>query len=494
MHQVLNLTAVLTIALFTSLNIELHASDLSDNQRPNIVVMLADDMGFGEVQHLNPERGKIATPCLDGIAMNGMVFTDGHSGSSVCTPTRYGLLTGRYAWRTRLQKGVLTGGESLIAKDRLTIAKMLKQNGYHTACIGKWHLGMLYDGKKNAKKGIPVGSVVSHGPIDRGGFDEFYGFHHARQMDVWIENQVVKQRIEAVDMLPRLTQKAVEYIEKRKSDQRPFFLYIPWNSPHSPVVPTARWEGKSGLNKHADFVMQTDDSFGQVVGALKDNGFLDNTLIVCSSDNGTSAPTSEMKKLNQMGHFPSANLRGSKADIWDGGHRVPFIVHWPNVVKQGARCDQLVCLTDMIATAAEAIDVSLPDTAAEDSISFLPLLKGQPQGKRVNVVHHSVSGQFAIRSENWKLAFCSGSGGWSAPKDAQAKKNGAPKWQLYNFDNEISELMNLSEKHPAKATELHDLLKLQIERGRSTPGPGLKNDVKVTIEKSDKTDRKKKKK
>ncbi len=456
----------------------------ADSQHPNIVVILADDMGFGEVQHLNPKRGKIPTPCLDAIAKQGMIFTDGHSGSAVCTPTRYGLLTGRYAWRTRLQKGVLTGGESLISEDRLTLPKMLKTRGYHTAIIGKWHLGMLFDGEKNAKRGVPIGSKVTHGPLDRGGFDEFYGFHHARQMDLWIANDVVEGHIKPIEMLPKLTKQAVRYIESRQGKTQPFFLYIPWNSPHSPVVPTDEWQGQSGLNEHADFVMQTDDSFGQVFQALKDNGFANNTLVICSSDNGTSGPTSKIKELKQLGHFSSGDLRGSKADIWDGGHRVPFIVSWPGVIKPGDRCNQIVCLTDVIATAAEITGFVMPPDAAEDSFSFLSLLRGGKCGARNDVIHHSVSGRFAIRQGHWKLALCPGSGGWSPPKDNQALKNGAPKWQLYDLQNDLGESTNLVDREPDKVREMLALLKHQVAQGRSTPGPKRSNDVNVNIQKN----------
>ena len=229
-----------------------YTAEAEAQSRPNIVVMLADDMGFGELQCLNPKRGKIPTPQLDALAESGLVFTDGHSGSSVCIPTRYGLMTGRYAWRTRLQNGVLTGGESLIAEQRLTIAKMMNQNGYETALVGKWHLGMLYDGEKNSGK-IPVGATVSHGPVDRGGFDHFWGFHHARQMDLWIENDKVTARLTPVEMLPKLTETAVAFVRDQKESDNPFFLYVPWNSPHSPVAPAPRWQGKSGLNAHRRF-------------------------------------------------------------------------------------------------------------------------------------------------------------------------------------------------------------------------------------------------
>ena len=456
---------------------------------PNIVVILADDMGFGEVQALNPERGKIKTPQLDKIAADGMVFLDGHSGSSVCTPTRYGLMTGRYAWRTRLQSGVLTGGKSLIAKETLTIAEALKQNGYHTAMIGKWHLGMLFDGKANSGK-VPVGSMVTDGPIDAGGFDEFHGFHHARQMNLWIDNDKITQDITPVQMLPKLAESAVTYINGRKG-KGPFFLYVPWNAPHSPVAPSAEWKGKSGLNEHADFVMQTDDCFGQVFDALKANGMLDNTLVICSADNGTSHSTSNMTELKKMGHFSSGNLRGSKADIWDGGHRVPFIAHWPKVIKAGSRTGKLVCLTDVMATSAEIAGIDLPESAAVDSISFLPALQGKDNHARQDVIHHSIAGYFSIRQGNYKLALCPDSGGWTSPKPSAAnraklKENGEPLVQLYDMDKDVGEQNNLAAAMPEKVQELRKLLEGQINNGRSTPGPKQENDAAINIDKAPK--------
>ena len=458
------------------------------DKRPNIVVMLADDMGYGELQCLNPKRGKIKTPQLDAIASGGMVFTDGHSGSAVCTPTRYGLMTGRYAWRTRLQRGVLTGGKSLITKGRLTIADMLKQKGYHTAMFGKWHLGMLFDGKKNPAKNVPVGSKVTEGPIDAGGFDEFHGYHHARQINVWVDNDKVTEYIEPIEMLGKLTAGAVDYINKRKGKKEPFFLYVPWNSPHAPVVPSAKWQGKSGLNAHADFVMQTDDSYGRVIKALRDNGMLNNTLVICSSDNGTSAPTSKKEKLEEMGHFPSGDLRGSKADIWDGGHRVPFIVHWPKIIKAGSYSDKLICLTDVIATVAEITDYKLPPNAAEDSISFLPVLKGAKSHVRTSVIHHSISGYFAIRQGKYKLLMCPGSGGWTKPKPTaklwkKLEAEGKPTVQLYDITKDIGEQKNLAAGMPKKVESMRALLKKQVEDGRTTPGPKQSNDVPITIDK-----------
>lgn len=448
--------------------------------KPNIVILFADDLGYGELGCLNPE-GKIPTPQLDRLAAEGMVFTDGHSGSSVCTPTRYGLMTGRYSWRSRLQKGVLTGGESLIAENRLTLPKLLKAQGYHTCMIGKWHLGMLFDGR-HAHGKVPVGTKVTHGPIDRGGFDQFHGFHHSRQMAVWVDNDRVGRILEPVEMLPALTAKAVEYIQSRKGRDQPFFLHVPWNSPHSPVVPSAEWQGRSGINDHADFVMQTDDACGQVLRALEQNGFADNTLVIFSSDNGTSSQTCGIARLREVGHSPSGPMRGFKSDFWDGGHRVPFLVRWPGRVKAGATTDQLVCLTDLYATFAEVAGARYSGTEGVDSISFLPTLLGKPNAQsRGDVIHHSYSGLFAIRKGPWKLLCAPGSGGWSKPTSEEAVKQGGPMVQLYHMEKDHGEQDDLHAQHPDKVRELRTLLETQIAEGRSTPGPKQANDVSEVV-------------
>ncbi len=451
-------------------------------QKPNVVILLADDLGYGELSCLNPE-GKIPTPQLDQLAKEGMTFTDAHSGSAVCTPTRYGLLTGRYSWRSRLQSGVLVGGESLFAKDRLTMAKLLKAQGYHTCIVGKWHLGTLFDGKKNSTSKVPVGAKVTHGPIDFGGFDEFHGFHHARQMNLWIENDKLTRKMEHVDMLPDLTKKAVEYIASRKGKEEPFFLYVPWNSPHSPVVPNDKWKGKSGLNLHADFVMQTDDSCGQVIKALEEHGFKDNTIVIFSCDNGTSPNTSGLPELLEAGHNPSGKLRGAKADFWDGGHRVPFLVRWPGKVEAGSTNSGLTCLNDIYATLAEVVGAKVPETEGVDSISFLPSLTGKGEHVRQDVIHHSISGLFAIRQGHWKLLCGPGSGGWGNPKPAAAMKAGEPMIQLYHMKKDLGEQENVQAEFPDKVKELRALLEKQIADGRSTPGPKQKNDAEVVIDK-----------
>ena len=460
--------------------------------RPNVVCILADDLGYGDVQVLNPQRGKIPTPNLDQLAQAGMIFTDAHSGSSVCTPTRYGLLTGRYAWRTRLQRGVLDGGndEPLIAADRLTLPGFLREQGYATACIGKWHLGFQSDAaakgsgkKKMGSGGLPLGARIIGGPTTRG-FDYFWGCSNARTMASLIENEQVVELLEPVQMLPRLTRRAVDYVSaqaaKAKAGQ-PFFLYVPLTAPHTPILPGPEWQGKSGLGAYGDFVMQTDASVGQILAALQQHGLGESTLVIFSSDNGCS-PQAGTERLEQSGHFASAGYRGYKADIWEGGHRVPFFARWPGVIPAGSRSATPICLTDLMATVAAVLGKQLPGSAAPDSVSFLPALRAEPAvPARPGVVHHSVEGRFAIREGRWKLSLCAGSGGWGKPGDAEALKRGLPTAQLHDLVADPAEQHNLIAAHPAEAARLAALLAEQIARGRSTPGEPQRNDVEVRL-------------
>ncbi len=459
---------------------------------PNIVYILADDLGYGDVHCLNSKRGKIETPSLDKLAAQGMSFTDSHSGSSVCTPTRYGILTGRYAWRSRIQDGVLDGYvQPLIAADRLTVPGLLKQNGYHTAIIGKWHLGFTIEGSgksgggKGKGEGAPIGSITRDGPVTRG-FDEFYGFHHARMMKSVFENDKVTQLIEPVDMLPALVKHSSDYIAARGKEEKPFFLYLALSSPHSPIVPSSKWQGKSGLGDYGDFVMETDWAVGEVLAALDKAGVSDNTLVFFTSDNGCS-PVAKVDKLEAVGHFPSAGFRGYKSDIWEGGHRVPFLVRWPGKVKAGGQSTQLICHTDLMATCADLIGAKLPDNAGEDSLSILPALLGSDKGPiHESVVHHSIAGCFAIRQGHWKMEFCPGSGGWGKPGDEDARKKGMPEVQLYDLDADIGETKNVQAEFPEVVGRLTKLLEQIISNGRSTPGSNQKNDVPVIIRKTSK--------
>jgi arylsulfatase A-like enzyme len=462
---------------------------------PNIVYILADDLGYGDVQCLNPQNSKIPTPNFDRLASEGMVFTDAHSGSAVCSPTRYGILTGRYAWRTRLQKSVLFPGDApLIANDRLTVPSLLKKHGYTTACIGKWHLGMEW-----ADEGDYSGPIIN-GPTSHG-FDYYFGTDVPNFPPYcFIENNqtvgkpTAKKVTKDLDglpgpmlpgwrfdqILPGITEKAVEYVGQRASVSQPFFLYFTLTSPHEPIAPSPRFKGKSGISQIADFIMETDWAVGEVIKAIDNNGLSDNTLVIFTSDNGHSSYTNLESLLNH-GHKPSAQFRGYKSNIWEGGHRIPFFARWPDKIKAGSQSDQLICLTDLMATCAEILSVKLPDNAGEDSVSILPALMGKAtQPLREAVVHHSVNGKFSIRQGKWKLAFCPGSGGYgSPPEDKDAQKQGLPMLQLYDFSLDISESDNLVAKYPDVVTRLTTLLDKYIADGRSTSGKPQKNDVMV---------------
>jgi arylsulfatase A len=478
-------------------------------EKPNIVFILADDLGYGDVRASNAES-MIPTPNLDALAAGGMRFTDAHTSSSVCTPTRYNLLTGRYAWRTRLQKGVLQGFDPpLIAKDRMTVASLLRDNGYQTACIGKWHLGIEWatkDGKSPTTKPDPISNVdftkrIANGPTTRG-FETFFGISASLDMPPYLfidgdrclqESIVVRdfmrvgpadEGFDPADVLSTLTQKTVEYVARQAKADAPFFLYMPLNSPHTPIVPTAEWKGKSGLNVYADFVMQTDACVGEIMKALEEAGVAENTLVFFSSDNGCS-PAAKLPELAAKGHHPNAPWRGTKADIFDGGHRVPFLVRWPGHIEAGSTSNELACLGDLMATCADILDVGLPDVAAEDSVSLLPALLGKSAGPlREALVHHSVNGSFAIRQDRWKVALCPDSGGWSDPKPdgKKAQDKGVdrlPPVQLYDFESEQDERRNLETTHPDIVVRLTKLLEQYIEVGRSTPGQPQANDVVV---------------
>jgi arylsulfatase A len=450
-----------------------------------VVFILCDDLGYGDVQCLAPKTSKILTPGADALAKEGMVFTDAHSGSSVCTPTRYGLLTGRYSWRTRLQKGVATGfAPCLIDESRPTVASFLKSNGYDTAIIGKWHLDNQYLDPESRSpyrakdhKTPPIGALIPDGPRARG-FDYFHGFHHARNMKAVMQNDRVIEYDEEINMLPRLTEKVVQYIEFQAGwkPSTPFFMYVPLGSPHTPIVPSADWKGKSGLGDYADFVMQTDHAVVRICEALEQNGLSENTLVILASDNGCSK-AADIPGLEKQGHRVSAHLRGSKADIWDGGHRVPFIARWPGKIAPGSTSDQLICLNDLFATMADLVGADAPPGSCEDSVSFLPALRGKPiLSERAGIVHHSVSGHFAYRTGQWKLLLAKGSGGWTSPREKEVSAD-APEAQLYNLMADPGETKNLFTVERAVADRLLAQLTADVERGRSTPGAASSNDV-----------------
>jgi len=476
--------------------------------KPNIVYILADDMGYGDVKALNKD-GKIATPNMDRLAGAGMVFTDAHSGSAVCTPTRYGILTGRYSWRTYLASGVLMGYSApLIDQGRMTAASLARSHGYATAGFGKWHLGLKLtttDGgpAKGDGSNVDFAKPFADGPTSLG-FDTYYGISASLDMPpyvyldddkyaavptttrTYIRKGLASEGFEAVDVLPTITTKAVEYIQSRAKaaaggDDRPFFLYMPLTAPHTPIAPTPEFAGKSGLNQYGDFVMQVDKTVGQVLDALDKAGMTGNTLVILTSDNGCS-PQANFEELEAKGHDPSYVFRGMKADIFEGGHHIPFIARWPGQIKPGSTCDQTICLTDLLATMAEIFGAKLPDNAGEDSVSILPALQGRAAGPlREGTVHHSVNGSFSIRKGKWKLELCPGSGGWSPPKPNSKEAKALPPVQLYDMTADISEKKNLQSEHPDVVAELTKLLQSYVDAGRSTPGKPQKNDREIDI-------------
>jgi len=455
--------------------------------RPNIILILADDLGYGDVQCYNPQRGKIPTPNLDQLASQGMRFTDAHTSSGVCSPTRYTLLTGRYHWRTSLQAGIVGYlGRPLIAPDRLTLAGLLKQHGYRTAAIGKWHLGWDWAitpaqrplfagfGGKAGGGGEVTTSVsdahraawkevyakpIGGGPITRG-FDTYFGtdvpnwppycfIENDRTVGTPTEllaparlakNQASIQGPALKDwaletILPALTDRACAVIERGAKQAEPFFLYMPLTSPHTPLAVNKEWQGKSGLGDYADLVMETDATVGRVLAALEKSGAADKTLVIFTSDNGC-APYIGVKEMEAKGHFPSGPLRGYKADAWEGGHRVPFIVRWPGVVKPGSRCDQLVMQADFMATFADVLGTKLPPTAGEDSFSLLPLLRGEDKVIREHAISHGSSGLASLRQGQWKFIAGPAGGGFGG---VAAPKDNSPRAQLYDLATDLGE-------------------------------------------------------
>ncbi|MBT3199642.1 MAG: sulfatase-like hydrolase/transferase [Phycisphaerales bacterium] len=469
--------------------------------KPNIVVILADDMGIDSVSALNDKCG-IPTPHLNALLKQGMHFSDAHSGSAVCSPTRYGVLTGRYSWRSSLKRGIVGKWKPpLIEKDRLTLPQMLKNTGYNTACIGKWHLGWNWAKKGGGfttnLKDIDFSKTTQGGPTGRG-FDYYFGDDVPNWPPfVWIENGKTQgipdtqlsfakhyhsnngigaKGWDLAAVLPKITAKSVEYIKQNAPKKKPFFLFFPMTSPHSPIAPAKEFQGKSGINAYADFLMETDWCVGQITKALADSGAADNTLLIFTTDNGTS-PICKFDELRAKNTDLQNHWRGMKADAFEGGHRVPFIARWPGRIKGGTKSDQIISLVDIMATCADAAGVKLPESAGEDSVNLMPTLKGKTTNTPLHqaVICHSASGVFVVRKGKWKLQFSAGSGGWSNPKDRAAQKQGLPKWQLYDLSADPKETKNQINNHPEKVKELTAILRGFIEKGRSTPGAPKKN-------------------
>ena len=479
---------------------------------PNIVYILADDLGFGDVSCYHAES-RIETPHVDRLAKEGMRFTDAHTPSAVCTPTRYGILTGRYAWRTRLKYRVLDGLDpDLIEAGRLTVPGLLKQHGYDTACVGKWHLGMQWtdrsgtpvpylpvEEKRRPRSGnnVDYARPIQGGPTQRG-FDWYFGISASLNMSpfCYIENDrpvrlpvlhqpriqtefiSVDEGVRSPDftiygVMPRLAGEAVGYIEKQAAANsgRPFFLYAPLTSPHLPLVPNVEYRGQSEAGHYGDFVVETDAFVGAVLESLDRTGQAEDTLVVFTSDNGGLYHYWEPQEADdaqhyrgsvrgryaqQFGHQGNAHLRGTKADIWEGGHCVPFVVRWPGKTPAGAVSHELIELTDLLATSAAIVGAELPPGMGEDSRNALPALLSAQVDPPVRdiAVHHSLWGMFAIRKGPWKMIEGRGSGGFTFPRELDPEKVGGPSGQLYHLDDDPSETKNIWDDHPDVVAEL----------------------------------------
>jgi len=471
-------------------------------KQPNIIFILADDMGYGDVSYFGGDSSKLNTVNLDRMTNEGVAFMDAHSSSSVSTPTRYGILTGRYNWRSNLKLGVLDGySKALITSGRETMASMLRKQGYTTAGIGKWHLGWDWNNIDAGIDSVDFSKPVKNGPTTRG-FDYYYGFCGSLDMApyVYIENDMPTSLPNRVtenkgkyswwrkgptgadfvheQVLPNLISRACNYITEKAQSDQPYFLYLPLPAPHTPILPIDEYRGKSGLGEYGDFVLMVDDMVGKVLNAVKQSGEEDNTIVVFTTDNGCS-PAAGINELKAQGHLPNSIYRGHKADLFDGGHRIPCILRWPAKVKPH-KVNQTICLTDFYATFAAINDYSLLDSEGEDSYNLLPALLSEKEIAPIReaTVHHSIDGQFTIRKGNWKLLFSASSGGWSFPTPNNKKAlEGLPSMQLYDMNTDPRETKNVVKEHPEIVKELKDLILRYIKDGRSTPGQPQQNDM-----------------
>lgn len=482
---------------------EVKAPPTQPKDHPNIVFILADDMSYDSVSAFNDELGTMQTPRIDRLVKEGMTFTDGHSASAVCTPTRYGLLTGRHCWRTRLKSQVLWPyGQPLLRNEELTLPELLKEAGYNTGMVGKWHLGLHWktkEGKvansnindddrpwtgaaekiKATEATIDWSRACSGGPRDHG-FDHWFGVGVPNFPPyIWIDHDKVmatptvpkpKEMFgsdglmvkgwKLEDILPGLRDAACKWITESAKKDEPYFLYMPLTSPHTPISPSKEFAGRTKL-PYIDFVIETDDVVGRVLDAVEKTGEADNTIVIFTADNGT-ASAANFKQLVEHGVNVRNNFRAHKASIYEGGHRVPLIVRWPKHITPGSRIDQTVCLNDFMATFAEMTGRKLKPSEGVDSTSILPLITGKATElpDRPCVVSHSYSGQYAIRDGEWKLIL--------------PMKKGDP-FQLYNLKQDQKETENLASQEEKRVKVMTATLMAYVKNGRSTPGPKQQN-------------------
>lgn len=451
----------------------------SDQEKnpPNILIILADDMGYGDPASFNP-NSKLLTPNIDALAKSGMKFTNAHAAGTWCIPSRYGLLTGTFPFRNDR-----TYEESLIAPDQMTIGGLLQRSNYQTACIGKWHQGIINE--KNPKEG----ERLKGGPVDNG-FDYFFGL--PASLDIppyyYIENDsYVNSPTDTIgdsssegwspiqgafwrkgkiakgykhdNVLNVLSGKVTDYLEKYKEtkQEKPFFMYFAMTAPHTPWLPEEKFRGKSQVGMYGDFVMQTDYYIGEVLRKLDELGLSDNTIVMFTSDNG---PVWYPDNVQEYGHNSVGELSGMKGDLLEGGHRMPFIVRWPNIVKSGSENNRLICFTDVLATIADIVDQPLPENAGEDSFSFQPILTGTQDVKRPPIIH-SNGGLYSITYGDWKYINGKGPGGFSKGvigKYPSILPRDEFEGQLYNLAQDVGEHNNVYKEYPEKVRELSEML------------------------------------
>ena len=492
--------------LFVSLFLSSCALNAQSISKPNIVVILADDMGYGDISALN-SKSKINTPNLDALVSTGVNFSNAHSNSAVSTPTRYGIVTGRYCFRSSLKSGVLYGyDEPLIENTRSTLGSLLKSHGYVTGMSGKWHLGLNFQAKDPSKpvyeetkdfrtprfSNVDFTKKVSGGPSDLG-FDYSFVFPSSLDMSpyCYIENgKVVNPDMELYKGLSGkrgavaragekskslvlehtlidITEKGCQFIDRNsnRNDNKPFFLYLPLTAPHTPWLPVDGYKGKSKAGDYGDFVCMVDDMVGKVIETLKNKGVYDNTLIIFTSDNGSHWKPEDIEKYN---HYANYNRRGMKSDVWDGGHRIPFILHWSDKINKGYDIDKLVCTTDLFATFSDILGYKPNLNEAEDSYSFYSYISEDESSisPRTSIIHHGIDGTFAIREGKWKLIDAPHSGGWSLRKNS-IKPDEYPARQLYDMENDIYEKHNLINEYPEVAEKLLIKLKKYVTSNNS---------------------------
>jgi arylsulfatase A len=504
--------------------------------RPNIVMILADDLGVGDVHCYGGERCLIETPNIDALAAGGMRFTDAHVNASICSPTRRAVMTGRYNWR--FGANVNSGPWGFVGPrpntEKSTLGKLLQRVGYRTGYVGKWHLGTTMttrDGKVQGPANVDFSQPLKYGPVQFGfkeslilpGSLDMFPYALVRN-NIWQGDITTKKGWSAFNrvgpaekdfedhkVLETFYSEAESFLGRQNKEQ-PFFLFLALTAPHTPTSPGVNWQGKSQLGVYGDFVMEVDHSVGRVRQALKRHGLDQNTLVMFSSDHGPApyagnileATPAQIHLLEAKGHFSNGPHRGYKFSIYEGGLRVPLIAHWPGVITGGSTCHALVGLNDLFATFSELSEAKYGDDESPDSISFANLLiRPEADAHRQNLIMQSV-GAFAVRDGDWKLCLCPGSGtpGTSpvtagnvpTPEDAWrraleqfdrtptvADLEKAPFVQLFNLANDLHEDDNVAVAHPDRVNRMVSLLKEQIENGRSTPGPKLKNDRAVRL-------------